>query len=199
MRMPSASGRGVCLRPVEGGLHAEVLDQRLGARHDCELLVDPLLDAGLELPAEGALELEVLLHPVVERAALGKRVVLDAHARGARLLELPDEPDGVDRVAAAGVAVDEDGDVDTVDDLLDDADVVLRAEDVGVGQAMRCMDFEARDPEPVRTGLLRDLRPERVVHAEQHGRLRAGQELTDRRRAVRERRRCVRSVRASAL
>lgn len=151
------------------------------ARDDGEALVQPLVQAGLDLPAERARQLELLLHAVVEAAALREWVVFDAHPGRAGLLELADEPDRVDRVAPAGVAVDEDRDVDAVDDLVDDADVVLGTEDVGVREPVRGVELEARDPEAVGACLLGDLRAERVVDPEEHGRLRPGEQLLDRR------------------
>jgi len=126
------AGLGVEIEPADR-LVEPVRTERVGARHDDEVGIDPcrrrrrdLLGALLGRDHRLALEVAAALRPLL---------VLDHQPGEAGLLERLDGEVDVDRVAVAGIAVGEHGQIATADQRPADAQVLLGAHDAVVGPA----------------------------------------------------------------
>ena len=147
--------RLIGLGALEGFRESPARDQRLHARHQHEVRIRLAVLAGLDLAAELVDVGERLQLRPEERVRLGEELVLDDDAGDADLLELPDEPAHAVEVAVAGVAVEEDGNVDGLGHERDVVHHLRPAQLVVVPDAKGGRDGQAARPDPFEAGLLR--------------------------------------------
>src|SRR5207302_3269773 len=144
-------------------VEAEARDQCLGTRDHREAGVASDCSRRLDLPRVLVGGYEIAPDAGVEAAPLREVVVLDADARGARALELPDRAHDVDGVAVAVVAIGHDGDFYRVDDAANRLERLGKGQDVGIGNALDGGDAEPARPDGVEAALLGELGGERIV------------------------------------
>ena len=141
----------------------EALDgDRVGPRDDQRLARAPRVDRGADFAAHLVRRDQRLAVEVA--AALGKILVLELDRVGAGALELADRAHHIERVAVAGVGIDDQVRADPVanerqriDHLGHGDEADVGAAEPGVGDG-RAGDIERREP-----GLARDQRGERIV------------------------------------
>ena len=143
----------------------EALDgDRVGAGDDQRVAGAARIDRRLDL-ADHVLRRNQRL--VVEMAAaLGKILVLDLDGVGAGALQQPHGALDIERIAVAGVGIDDEMRADAVADQRDRLDHLVHADEADVGPAEpRIGDRRAGDVERLEAGAFGDQRGERVVDA----------------------------------
>jgi hypothetical protein len=99
-------------------------------------------------------------------AALRKSLILDLDGVGAGALQQPHRSLNVERIAVAGVGVDNQMSADTITDQLHRLDDLAHADETDVGAPkMRVCDACSGDVQRLEAGALGNQRGERIVHA----------------------------------
>ena len=162
------AGTPVCLRPPQRLVVTAARDERFRPGNNDEAVVAPRVSGGAKTPAE-LVDVRQLRRSVDKAVDLWKRLVLEADAGGAALLQFANEPACIVEVAVSRIAVDENRHGCRVGHEFDDIDDLSPRRLVAVTYPEARRDRQPTGPDRLEPGLLGDVSAEAVVGFDDEG------------------------------